>query len=55
MAYKLKTVLFWVIPRRLVLGSRRFGTPYQFHLYRQVDEVWLTNIYKFTIDLFMSI
>ena len=36
--YQLETVLFWVIPRRLVLGSRHFETPYRFHLHRQVDE-----------------
>ena len=25
---------FWVIPRRLTFNSRRFGTPYRFHLHR---------------------
>jgi len=29
----------WVIPRRHSAHSRRFGTLYQFHLHRQVDEV----------------
>jgi len=32
-------VFFWVIPRRLISNSRRFGTLYQFHLHRHVDEV----------------
>jgi hypothetical protein len=34
----LQYVPFWVIPRRLSFNSRRFGTPYRFHLHRQVDE-----------------
>jgi len=35
-------VFFWVIPRRLSSNSRRFGTLYQFHIHRQVDEVcWI--------------
>ena len=29
---------FWVIPRRLSSKNQRFGTLYQFHLHRQVDE-----------------
>jgi hypothetical protein len=32
---------FWVIPRRLCVTGRRFGTLYWFHLHRQVDEEWL--------------
>jgi hypothetical protein len=32
---------FWVNPRRLCVTGRRFGTHYQFHLHRQVDEEWL--------------
>jgi len=31
-------VFFWVFPRRLSFKSRRFGTLYLFHLYRQVKE-----------------
>ena len=47
MCYKLRFIkyalcnmfIFWVIPRRHKANSRRFGTLYQFHLHRQVDEV----------------
>ena len=35
----MKCVSFWASPRRLSANSRRFGTLYRFHLYRQVDEV----------------
>ena len=36
--FQLQYVPFLVIPRRLSFNIRRFGTPYRFHLHRQVDE-----------------
>jgi hypothetical protein len=30
-------VMFWVVPRRVVFNSRRFGTLCLFHLHRRVD------------------
>jgi hypothetical protein len=30
-------VIFWVVPRRVVFNSRRFGTLCLFHLHRPVD------------------
>jgi hypothetical protein len=37
-------VFFWVFPRRLSANSRRFGTLYQFHLQRQVYEVYFIDL-----------
>jgi hypothetical protein len=46
----MKYVFFWVFPRRLSANSRRFGTLYEFHLQRQVNEVltclWRWNRYS---------
>jgi len=33
------SVFFWVISRRPSFNSRSFGTLYQLHLHRKVDEV----------------
>jgi len=35
---------FWVIPRRLSSNCRRFGTHCQFHLHRQVNEVFFIHL-----------
>jgi hypothetical protein len=40
----MKYVFFWVFPRRLSANSRRFGTLYQFHLQRQVNEVYFIDL-----------
>jgi len=34
----MQCVPFWVIPRRLISNSRRFGTHCRFHLHRQMND-----------------
>jgi hypothetical protein len=38
-------VFFWVIPQRLNFISRRFGTLYLFHLYRQEGDYSICPIF----------
>jgi hypothetical protein len=39
-------VNFWVVLRRMVFSSRRFGTMCLFHLHRHVDAKWSTCLWR---------
>jgi hypothetical protein len=40
-------VIFWVVLRRKVFNSRRFGTLHLFHLHRRVDAKWVRILTHF--------